>query len=436
MGTIKAANIGAAELENGFNRVYAYYNPAGDFGQSSYDAMTLTAKNSKYLYYILDTVSATPGIVTSGGVNVWNLSDSATTSKYIGGVPYFSSGTIIILQGKLTFITGECYTDQTNIVEVDRIGNWNDPMPGTDTVSIGFPDQNYSYADILDSSDITLNFSNTRHGTLDVPHANLGRTSNYNINDLTFSVPSGVISIENGYKIRARNVNGVSSYTNKTKRLRVHSKAKEGIDEMNISVSDALGAGFDDDGKRIQSFVNTDSDTPAFTASTNFYTTSSELWSDTSAISGLAGSQEAGQSPRGVIRHDTNDYSTDFIPIGPDRSSDTGTQYFTFAFRRTLVNSFDVNITSGGIKSFHVALPGDTAISFSNTNDWLDASKTFGDDNGCANTNGDQIGADTSLSGSFSMQLGTGNASNSTGNVILIRIGIGSGQSITALSIS
>ena len=48
----------------------------------------------------------------------------------------------------------------------------------------------------------------------------------------------------------------------------------------------------------------------------------------------------------GVLEHNVVDYSTGFLPVGPDRSGDTGTQYFTFAFRRQVVANFDINITS------------------------------------------------------------------------------------------
>ena len=48
----------------------------------------------------------------------------------------------------------------------------------------------------------------------------------------------------------------------------------------------------------------------------------------------------------------------------------------------------------------------------------------------------DRILADTALSGSYTMTLGEENLSNATGNVVLIRIALDSGQSVTALSVS
>ena len=51
----------------------------------------------------------------------------------------------------------------------------------------------------------------------------------------------------------------------------------------------------------------------------------------------------------GEIEHNVTDFSTGYLPVGPDRSGDTGTQYFTFAFRRQVVANFDVYIQSGGV---------------------------------------------------------------------------------------
>ena len=85
----------------------------------------------------------------------------------------------------------------------------------------------------------------------------------------------------------------------------------------------------------------------------------------------------------------------------------------------------------------------------STINGWLDTSLTYSSgipgantanggngSNGCAFNNGSRILANTSLSGSYRMNLGEENMSNATGNVVLVRIALNSGQSITSLSIS
>ena len=149
------------------------------------------------------------------------------------------------------------------------------------------------------------------------------------------------------------------------------------------------------------------------------------------------------------MKYDVTDYSSGYLPVGPDRSSDTGTQYFTFAFRRTTMANFDINITSSGIAGLWIAAPGTGIDSASSLNGWLDASTTYGGSgvpgantgsggngsNGCAFTSGDRIAASTSLSGGYTMTLGSENGTNATGNVVLVRIALTSGQSVTALSV-
>jgi len=139
------------------------------------------------------------------------------------------------------------------------------------------------------------------------------------------------------------------------------------------------------------------------------------------------------------------------LPVGPDRSADTGTQYFTFAFRRQAVANFSVRIVSAtGISGCWIAAPNTAIDNTSTLNGWLDCSTQYagsgipGADtnsggngsNGCALTGADRITAGSSLNTYYTMTLGTENMSNSTGNVVLVRIALSSGESITALEVS
>jgi hypothetical protein len=85
----------------------------------------------------------------------------------------------------------------------------------------------------------------------------------------------------------------------------------------------------------------------------------------------------------------------------------------------------------------------------SGLNGWIKADTTYGGSgvpgsdtgnggngsDGCAFTSGDRIAPNTALSGGYTMTLGSENATNSTGNVVLVRIALASGQSVTALSL-
>ena len=92
-----------------------------------------------------------------------------------------------------------------------------------------------------------------------------------------------------------------------------------------------------------------------------------------------------------------------------------------------------------------IAAPGTNIDSTSTLNGWLRADTAYagsgtpggggnGSD-GCAFTTADRILSSTSLSGGYTMTLGNENMSNATGNVVLVRIALNSGQSITSLSI-
>jgi len=110
------------------------------------------------------------------------------------------------------------------------------------------------------------------------------------------------------------------------------------------------------------------------------------------------------------------------------------------------------NITfSGQLSGVFIAAPGTDIDDASGLNGWLDASTTYGGagtpgsdtgnggngSNGCAFTSGDRIPTGSSVSNqSYTMTLGDQNATNSTGNNILVRIKLEDGDSISALSIS
>jgi hypothetical protein len=114
------------------------------------------------------------------------------------------------------------------------------------------------------------------------------------------------------------------------------------------------------------------------------------------------------------------------------------------------MSNFDITL-SGTVSGVFIAAPGTGIDTASGLNGWLDAGTTYGGagtpgsntgaggngSNGCAFTSGDRIVDGTSYSNStFTMTLGDQNATNSTGNNILVRIKLEDGDSLTALSIS
>ena len=386
--------------------------------------------NTNYVSVVYDDMTASPSFGTVGTLS----EHTAGTYRYVSGIPYYNSGSpkLTVSGTTINNLVGQTYTNQTNIVEVD---------PGTNhegTSSSAIQNENYTYAQI----DGAVSFL-----TGGIPNANTGTSSAYAIGDLVVDVTTSSVRTVESPQIRARNVNGVSSYSSFSEKVQVHTAAQSGINELVIAVADGLGNGtYTDDGIRISDFLAATTDTPSYTGSTNFYTNST--YSE-SADPGVSGTKEA-TVRLGVLKHDVTDYSTGYLPVGPDRSADTGTQYFTFAFRRQVVANFDINITSSsGITGMWIAAPGTGIDSASGLNGWLDTSVQYagsgvpGSDtgnggngsNGCALTGADVIPTGSSLSGGYTMTLGSENMSNATGNVVLVRIALASGESVTALSI-
>ena len=386
--------------------------------------------NTNILEFVKDNLTVSPTVSVAGATLTENVGG---TKRFISGIPYYNSGSPSLTLSGVTIedLVGQTYTDQSNIVEVDDGTN----QEGTSSDAITNTD--YTYANI-DGSTTMLAGS--------IPKANTGVGSAYSIGSLTVPVTSSSVRTVSRLKVRARNVNGTGSYSSDVPTIvQVHKASQSGISELAIAVSDSLGATYDDDGVRIFNFNSDTTNNPSYTSSTNFYTNSPYT---EASDPGVQGTKEA--SVRiGQIKHDVTNYSSGYLPVGPDRSGDTGTQYFTFAFRRTGVANFDINITSSGITGLWIAAPGTAIDSTSNINGWLDASTTYNGSgvpgentgsggngsNGCAFTTGDRIAAGTSLSGGYTMTLGSENMSNATGNVVLVRIALASGQSISALSV-
>ena len=406
----------------------AKINKAATVGVNSWQ-MTHGGSATNTLEFVRDDLTSTPAVSAAGTLT----QTTAGTFRYISGIPYYNSGSpsLTLAGATITNLTGQTYTNQSNIVEVLSGTNYE----GTSQSAIST--QSFTYANI-DGASTMLSSG--------IPTVNVGTSSAYAIGSLAVPITtSGVRTVES-LSIRARNVNGVGSSGNLTEKIQVHTAAQSGISEIAIAVADALGSTFDDDGIRITDFKSETTNNPSFTSSTNFYTNAP--YSEASDP-GVAGTKEA-TVRLGVIKHDVTNYSTGFLPAGPNRSGDTGTQYFTFAFRRAVVANFNINMVSSGVAGVWIAAPGTTIDNTSSINGWLDCSGVYGGSgvpgantgsggngsNGCAANGGEVIAANTSLNGSFTMTLGTENLTNATGNVALVRIALTSGQSVTSLSIT
>ena len=386
--------------------------------------------NTNYVHVVKDDITATPT------TTIGTLAEGTQgTYRYVSGVPYYNTGspTVTITGTTVSNFTGQAYQDASDPHEVD---------PGTNQESTSgnvISATGYTYANIDGASSML---------TGGIPNTDTGVSSAYTLGTLTQSLTTSSVRSVQQIKARSKNANGTGSYSESSTKIQVYTASLLTLDNEagGITVSDSLGAGFDDDAVRISGFGSLSGDTPSLNDSSNANYYTDHAWSGAVTV---AGTNEA-ISRFGTIKHFTTDLSSGYLPAGPDlNTSRSGAQYYNFAFRRTTMANFTVRL-SGTVSGFFIAAPGTAIDSASGLNGWLDASITYGGSgvpgsdtgnggngsNGCAFTSGDRIVDGQSYSNStFTLTLGSENATNATGNNILVRIKLESGDSITALSI-
>jgi hypothetical protein len=210
------------------------------------------------------------------------------------------------------------------------------------------------------------------------------------------------------------------------------------IDEGNIVIGTPIGTG-SGNGFRI---VNPgSSNTPVFTGSEAAFNSQTGPLQTYDAV-------VVGVGTQGILRFDQTNYSTGYLPTGPNLSSHGATQYFTFKFVRTSVSKFDLQIT-GTVGGVWVALPGSTidTAPTSTINGWIDMSLPYAGagvpgantGNGGNGSNGCAIGGvvplNTAINSRYTCTFGTVSSSSTATNEIYVRIRLTAGQSLTALSL-
>jgi hypothetical protein len=396
-------------------------------GSSAQRIESSAGGNTNVVHVVKDDLTTTP--TTSIGTVVGGIDG---VYRYISGVPYYNSGSpsVNITGTTITNLTGQAYRDTSSPHEVDPATN--DESTSGSVIS----NNNYTYSD-MDGSTTFLN-----SGT---PLVNTGVGGAYTLGTIAVPITGSSVRSVQTIKARTKNVNGQGSYSTGSTKIQVHTASPNGVVEDAIPVDDSLGNGstHTDDGKRITGF-GAASDTPSFTGSTNYYT--ANAWSGSVTV---AGTSEA-ITRWGTIKHYTTDLSSGYLPAGPDLATGrSGAQYYTFAFRRTPAANFKFKF-SGKLSKVWIAAPGSAIDSASGLSGWLDATQTYagsgvpGSDtgnggngsNGCAQTSGDRIPTGSTVSNdSSTLTLGSENMANTTGNTILVRIKLVSGDSITALEI-
>ena len=381
--------------------------------------------NTNYVAVVWDDVTASP-TTTIGTV----AQGTAGTFRYISGIPFYNSGspTVTITGTTVANFTGQAYKDTSSPHEVDPA-----------TVSEGSGNvinaTNFTYANV-DGASTMLSGG--------IPKVDTGVGGAYTLGVTTVPLYTGSRTSIQTIKARSSNCNGTSGYSTSATKIQLWTATPTGLnnEQGGITVSDSLGATFDDDALRIYNFASDTTDTPSYTGATNFYT--NNLFTGNKTV---AGTREA-ITRFGSITHNVIDYSSGYLPASPDLNTGrSGSQYYTFAFRRATVSQLSITMT-GTVSGMWLALPGEGTDTSSGLNGWLDCSTQYngsgqpgsgaggnGSD-GIASTGGDRVIDNTAYSSEkFDFTFGTASMSNATGNVCLVRIKLNSGDSVTALSV-
>lgn len=330
----------------------------------------------------------------------------SSTMNYSSTIPHYSSATQFTIATTVANISGNTYPTSNTLAIGSAAGSFAAPAS-----------VNYNASNI--GSNVLNSFASAVFSTTSTVTSGFGSSS---------SGPS--ISVNNSYSTGTLLL--TSSLGNVVLRKTGSSTA---IDENNIVVT-SVGSG----STNAVRIVNPGSGaTPAYTGAEqdfNSRTSTLEIYDAT----------VVGSELQGVLKHDQTNYSTGYLPPGPDLSAGrSGTQYFTFKFVRADVSKFDITY-AGTVAGMWVALPGSAIDASSGANGWINMAVAYAGA-GYPGTNSPGNGSDgCSLGGVVALNVnttsvsktctfGTVSSSSTDTNEIYVRLALSSGQSVTGLSL-
>ena len=423
-----AHNVSPSLYPSNFYKVFDGYltkaNASISVGHNTFQLTHTTAGTTPVLSFVKDNVTSAPTLdITTATMTVSN----SGTLKYISGVPYFSTGGSVTIQDVKAYNwIGQCYVNAVNPLSI-HLGT---VLAGSGTI---LTTQGKTYSELN---------GNVNYLTGGIPNANTGDTvsNSYTLGAFTANI-NGSAALTGKLDLQLSNVNGISVNTELPAPINLYSIPVSGLDELSIPVSSTLGTVYTDNGVRVS--LGASGATPVIINTTNYYTNY-----QFNSLTPVAGTDEA-ILRFGSVTNDVTDYST-YLPVGPNLSGRTGTQFFRFAFRRQTMANFNITY-SGKISGMWIAAPATQIDTTSTLNGWLDASVVYAGagipganayaggngSNGCAKTAGDVVPTGTTVSNKIcTLTLGSENSSNSTGNQILVTIAIAPGDSLTSVSVS
>ena len=353
--------------------------------------------NTADVFWYEDPSTVGAPVISFSGVTA----PSSPTLNYSSGVPHYTqaSANNFTYVMTVTNASGDMYNNHTFVTSDGATSGFNSPgnKTYTDFGGANPPVRNFGVG-----AGVTCLITNT------VRDLHLTLTSNH-FSRYDCSTPYGSHNNQRVSYSTNINIMGTTARTN-------------AIDEDNILIS-SLGTG-SGNADRVNAGASGDNPSPVYTA-----------WSANSQVAAYEAVVRGA-----VLRHDQTNYSTGYLPAGPNYSSGrSGAQYFQMELIRSNVSQFNISVT-GSYGGCWVCLPDNSAwtSSLSGTNGWASMFAAYrgsgvptSGEPGCA-SGGNMSGS----SGTFTCVFGTESSSNDSNNRILIRWRLDSGDSITAMSFS
>jgi hypothetical protein len=366
---------------------------------------TATTSSNKDTWYYDDANPGTPQFSS-----VTFTADASPSYTYSSTVPHYNNTNSFPIGFSVNRLSGNMYPTSDTFVSGSSGGAFGSPSSVT-----------YSTAGVTTPLAAQLHVAS---GTQAVT------TTASVISGFGSSASGPSVSVFNSYStgVQSFTPSGTVLYKTGT------SSSSSRIEEANVYIGSTIGSG----SGLAQRIINPGStNTPSFSASATVFNSESgtlEVYDSTVVAD--------------VLSHDETDYSSGYLPVGPDLSAGrNGTQYFTFKFTRTSVSKFDVKF-SGTLAGAWVAVPGSTIDAASNQNGWVELTTAYagsgvpGANTGAGGNGSDgcALGGTITTGSSVSNEattatFGTVSSSSTATNEIYVRIALTSGQSITALSL-
>jgi len=391
---------GEGTITEGWNEVYITHNNL--FPETV--PATVGTTNIAYWYYD----ASTPGSPVFSNVT---FAPSGTAQViYSSGIPHYTNAQEFTLGFDIAKLSGDMYPTDNTFITSSGGGAFNAPTTLT-----------YASAGITTPLPRNYLASTTLRLTTTVTVKNGAGLSSSPVS----------LTADNSYGTTTQNFTPTSGVLFKT------GTSNTGVEETNISVpSSGFGSG---SGAAYRIIFAGSTDTPSFTASAAAWNSQSTTLNTYDAVVVAA---STGQM---VLKHDDTDYSTGFLPVGPNYSAGrTGAQYFTFKFVRGAISKFNISI-NGKISGLWVALPGSSIDTTSTLNGWLRMDQAYtgsgvpGAGTGGNSSNGCSIGGTVTLGSNTNQSrtctFGTLSSSGTGTTEIYVRIKLVAGDSVTALSI-